>query len=64
MLLELEFSQNHSGSNHPGSPGALYPNVITNGNIGTNNTHTTFEISGTQCRVDDISRNEVGSLRS
>ena len=57
MLLELEFSPNHLRS-----PGDLYPNVITKGNIGTNNPHTTFKISETQCRVDDISGNEVGII--
>jgi hypothetical protein len=50
--------------NHPGLPGALYPNVITKENIGTNKSLPAFEISDTHCRVDDISGNEVGIIKS
>jgi len=57
MLRKLQLSPNHLRS-----PGDLYPNVITKGNIGTNNPLTTFGISGMQCRVDDISGNEVGII--
>jgi len=49
MLLELQFSQNHSGAEP----------FRAKANIGTNNPLTTFETSGTQCRVDDISGNEL-----
>ncbi len=57
MLLDLQLSPRH-----PGCPYALYPSGIAEGNIGTNDPHTTFEIFGTQCHVDDITGNEVGII--
>ena len=59
MLLDLQLSPSH-----PGFPYALCPSVIAKGNIGTNDPHTTFEISGTRCHVDGITGNEVGIIPS
>ena len=57
MLHDLQLSPGHPGFSY-----ALYPNVIAKGNIGTNDPHTTFEMSRTQCHVDDITGNEVGII--
>ena len=57
MLLDPQLSPSH-----PGLPCALHPSVIANGNIGTNDPYTIFEIHGTQCHVDDITGNEVGTI--
>ena len=57
MLLDPQLSPSH-----PGLPCALHPSVTANGNIGTNDPYTNFEIYGTECHVDDITGNEVGSI--
>ena len=57
MLLDPRLSPSY-----PRLPCALHPSVIANGNIGTNDPYTIFEIHGTQCHVDDITGNEVGII--